>query len=171
MPLNREGIELLKADLRRYARHYNQSTFGEVTAECGTECCMAGLCLMRKMGMEEFNKYVRVVARLRSEAVLGHGLINERLAHDCVRAGAAQLGLEIDLDDYISGGGLLPHIFAPVSDWPSYLRVPYTKAAERHDHVAMAEAACRALDEMGPDGRLPWITPAEEAEGGVNAVE
>lgn len=146
MALKRDGIEQLKADLRANARHYNQGRFGVVTPECWTEACMAGMCLMRRIGIDAFTQ------RVIHSPVGGIG----RFIDDCLLAAAEQLGLELPTDDLSE----LPLIFADSSYWPDDLRYRYKRAEARHDHAAMAEVACAALDRIDENG---FIRDAFEA--------
>lgn len=139
MPLNLEGIAQLKADLRANAKHYNQQNFGIVTPECGTEACMAGMCRMREVGLEAFTKSVRPVE---------HEGFND-FVEECVTAGVAQLGIE-NLKDY--DGAETPPIFESYHAWPTDLLEAYQEAEEEHDHAAMAEVACAALDRIDEYG-------------------
>jgi hypothetical protein len=152
MALNREGIEQLKADLRANAKHYNQNKFGVIKNACGTEACMAGMCLMRVVGIEEFT------ARVQKNN--GYTTPEDPFIDDCLRAGAEQIGLTIlsedeyeeiadDADMETDG---LPPIFSASDFWPVTLRYRYEDAQARHDHEAMAEIACEALDMIDENG-------------------
>jgi hypothetical protein len=154
MPLNKKGIEQLKADLRANARWYNQSTFGELVdgEECGTECCMAGACHLRKVGAEEFTRQLGELAKERSRVCLDEQYdVEEQFMQACIAAGAEQLGID---DNYER----LPQIFAPVSDWPRDLGDAYRKASYAYDYQGMVEAACAALDRLNDDGTIKGAT-------------
>jgi hypothetical protein len=146
--MNKAGIEQLKADLRANAERYDQSDFGAITKDCGTEACMAGFCLMRQLGFDEFTERVKATGSwwLRHDIWL-------TFRQACLRAAVEQLGLEIlpDNDE-------VPPIFGGAHDWPSDLCNAYSAAARRHDHPAMVEVACQALDRMDVHGFI-----AEEA--------
>jgi hypothetical protein len=149
MPLNREGIEQLKADLRANARHYNQQRLGEVNPDCGTETCLAGMCLMRSIGHDEFT--------LR---VLGMGTPWEEtfsaFKNDCFQAASSQIGLtmlaEEEYEEAAEGSDGLPPIFSSIASWPAELSGLYEEASRRHDHEAMVEIACVALDRIDENG-------------------
>lgn len=141
MPLNLDGIAQLKADLRANARHYNQQKFGIVTPECGTEACMAGMCRMREIGLEAFTKSIKP---------LDHEDFSDFVS-DCVAAGAAQLGLTLlSPEDY--GEGEIPPIFEAYHQWPEDLAEAFGDAMDKHNHAAMAEVACVALDRIDEHG-------------------
>lgn len=143
MPLSAEGIAQLKADLRANAKHYNQEKFGVVTPECGTEACMAGMCRMREIGLEAFTKSI--------EPQFSEGF--EGFVADCVAAGVAQLGITLlDPEDYDEGE--LPPIFEGYHQWPEDLSGAFGDAADKHDHAAMAEVACAALDRIDENGNF-----------------
>jgi hypothetical protein len=148
MTLNLEGIAQLKFDLRANAEHYNQDTFGEET-DCGTVCCMAGLCLRRQVGEETFKS-------LQDASVVHYE--RYRFGQTCVAAAAKQLGVAL-LHEWEYGAGGLPPIFANVVFWPSDLGDMYVQAHARGDQQAMAEVACMALDRMDDHG---LIGPAVE---------
>jgi hypothetical protein len=148
MALNQEGIAQLKFDLRANAERYNQDTFGMDT-DCGTVCCMAGLCLRRQVGDEEFKRDVQDASVVHHERY--------RLGQACVAAAAKQLGVAL-LHEWEYGVGL-PPIFANVVLWPSDLGYAYVQALARGDQQAMAEVACMALDRMDEHG---LIGPAVE---------
>jgi hypothetical protein len=135
MPINLQGVELLKADLRANAANYQQSTFGRI-AECGTMQCMAGFCRLREVGKEA---YTREVIR---DDVFDLQVL-------CVSSGAGQLGIDCAPED-------CPPIFDSYTEWPFDLREAYREA--RTD-IARAEAACAALDRLNDDGS---IKPLEE---------
>jgi hypothetical protein len=144
--MNKAGIEQLKADLRANAERYDQSDFGTITKDCGTEACMAGFCLMRQLGFDEFTERIKdngSWTTFRSDRWLA-------FRQACLRASVEQLGLEplleVDYDNW------LPPIFDTALLWPSDLRRAYSAAAERHDHAAMTEVACQALDRMDVHG-------------------
>lgn len=153
--MNIEGIEQLKSDLRRLARHYSQNRFGRITMECGTEACQAGICLIRKIGMEEFT--CRVV-----QAAEGDRRLEDRLMKDCIAAGVEQLGLTLLTDEEYRelaeedgiGDGALPPIFGSSYRWPEDLRDAMREAVKMRDHEAQAEVACRALDRIDDNGRF-----------------
>jgi hypothetical protein len=150
MPLSKEGIEQLKADLRANARRYNQSTFGELAGgeECGTECCMAGACHLRKVGAEEFMRQLGELAKERSRVCLDEQYkVEEQFMQACIAAGAVQLGID-DNHEW------MPQIFAPVSDWPRDLYEAYRKASDAYDYQAKVEVACAALDRLNDDGTI-----------------
>lgn len=147
MRLNQAGKDQLKADLRANAKRYTQNRFGVITKDCGTECCMAGMCLMRKIGAVAFEVEVR------------KGPMAESFINACLAAGAEQLGITmLDDDEYEEitredeDGTTLAPIFAQVKYWPEDLRADYEEAEEKHDHVGMAEVACRALDQIDENG-------------------
>lgn len=149
MPLNREGIELLKADLRADVRRYDQATYGEprFMAGCGTVCCMAGACLRRETGAEEFDR--RVMAIYRDD---GDGWNYEQFVAACVAAGVRQLGFEFNLlARYVNN---TPRIFCVPDHWPADLHHDYICAAAGDDHQALVEVACRALDRMDEYGNI-----------------
>lgn len=126
MPLNKEGIEQLKADLRASAKLYNQDTFGSVT-DCGTELCMAGMCLLREVGPQKY-KEISTQGPLLAEA--------------CLAAGERQLGIETDR---------FPTIFASADNWPEDLNEKYDSAKDGASRVV---AACEALDRLQLDGSI-----------------
>lgn len=141
MTLNLDGIAQLKADLRANAKHYNQQNFGVVTPECGTEACMAGMCLMRQIGLDAFTKSIKTM----KDAGF-HGFTSA-----CIAAGADQIGITLlEPDEY--GRGEVPPIFEVQTSWPEDLKDSYTDAKEKHDHAAMAEVACAALDRIDDNG-------------------
>jgi hypothetical protein len=150
MPLNKEGVELLKADLRADAKHYNQGTFGTTTAECGTECCMAGLCLRRSLGPIMFNQRVKHTEVGSEHAACAAYALLQR---DCLTVAMAQLGI-IAMRCYGITSPDCPPIFDIVDVWPAALRGRYDKASQLHDHAAMAEVACDALDSIDEYGRF-----------------
>jgi hypothetical protein len=141
--MNKAGIEQLKADLRANAEHYDQNDFGTITEDCGTEACMAGFCLMRQLGFDEFTERVKATGNWLTFSPIKW--LTFRRA--CLRAAVEQLGLEILPDD--AG---LPPIFSYIEAWPSDLRRAYSAAAVDHDHAAMTEVACQALDRMDVHG-------------------
>lgn len=149
--LNHEGIELLKSDLRTNAKHYNQQKFGQITPECGTEACMAGMCLMRKLGYEEFTKQA-----MKAVSDLSYGNDFRKFMDACLDSAAKQLGLtllsENEYESKTDGETELPPIFSEAGDWPEDLREEYYTADEKHDHQAMAEVACKALDRIDENG-------------------
>lgn len=130
--LNKAGIEQLKADLRAKPKRYNQDSFGKITA-CGTEMCMAGHCLARKLGLRRFN------------AKLKKGEINGRFDQQSIDAGIKQLGIR----KYC-----FPQIFRPPQEWPFDISNRYSYAENNHDHKAMVEVACEALDRLEIDGSI-----------------
>jgi hypothetical protein len=152
--MNKAGIEQLKADLRANAERYDQSDFGTITKDCGTEACMAGFCLMRQLGFDEFTERIKDNGSWLTFSPIKW--LTFRRA--CLRAAVEQLGLEILPDDGVLPpilGGVdagLPPIFSYVEDWPSDLRRAYSAAAVDHDHPAMVEVACQALDRMDVHG-------------------
>jgi hypothetical protein len=154
MPLNKEGIEQLKADLRANARWYNQGTFGELVngEECGTECCMAGACHLRKVGAEEFTRQLGELAKARALSLLDEQpKIEEQFMQACIEAGVAQLGIGNHYE-------CLPQIFAPAGAWPRDLGDAYREASYAYDYQGMVEAACAALDRMDDDGTIKGAT-------------
>jgi hypothetical protein len=163
MPLNLEGIAKLKATLRANARHYNQASFARTSASCGTECCLAGWCLVTKLGMEEVNDYVRELDD--SDRAFWYKF--DTMRDRCLAAAVDQLGVELlDAESYSLAASprnseSLPPIFADVRAWPLDLRHSYKEALVRHDHPAMVEIACRALDRMDVNG---FIRPEEAAQ-------
>jgi hypothetical protein len=145
MPLNQEGIAQLKADLRANAQHYNQNSFGKITPDCGTECCMAGLCFMRKVSVSKFNVIVKELA------VDDHdGVLYEQFVSACVHAGGVQLGLTMNAEYWAPTNDYLPPIFNNWTDWPRDLAAAY--AAAEYDPAATAEVACMALDRIDEYG-------------------
>jgi hypothetical protein len=147
MALNKEGIAQLKFDLRANAERYNQYTFGRET-DCGTVCCMAGLCLRRQVGEETFKRDVQY-------ALANYG--RHMFGQTCVAAAAKQLGVSLLHErDYVAR---VPTIFANVCFWPSDLGYAYVQALARGDQQAVAEVACMALDRMTEHG---FIGPAVE---------
>lgn len=149
MPLNKEGIEQLKADLRANAQHYAQNKFGNITSECGTECCIAGMCYMQKIGLPQFAELVK---QLKIDDQLMSWMLFDNFMEKCLTAASDQIGLEIlDKNDYHKTEGL-PPIFASSESWPVDLHNKYSIAEKKHDHVAMAEVACEALDRIDANG-------------------
>ena len=150
--MDMHGIAQLKADLRTNATHYNQNDFVITTPECGTEMCMAGMCLMRKTGKEEFDA---LVAKYPKNSQRFNEFVDM-----CLLAGAEQLGIELlsqeEYEDLSLEAGLdgdtLPAIFSKVSNWPDDLREEYEEYSERHNHIGMAEVACAALDRIDDNG-------------------
>jgi hypothetical protein len=148
MTLNLEGIAQLKADLRANAEHYNQNRFGKLTKHCGTECCMAGFCFMRKVGAAAFNALVKELSVDNRD-----GALYDRFTEDCVRAGCVQLGIVMDSTlERWKHPGHLPPIFDYWTEWPADLSAAYDAAEYDHDHAAMAEVACAALDRIDEYG-------------------
>lgn len=140
MPINQEGVEKLKADLRANAKDYKQQTFGRVSdyrdddSACGTEQCMAGFCYLREVG---FEKYVG--------AIRGDSDSMELL---CITAGAKQLGIDCDPE-------YCPDIFESHHVWPVDLGRAY-REAQTND--ARVEAACAALDRLNDDGSIKKLS-------------
>ena len=133
--MNKEGIELLKSDLRHYAKSYNQNTFGSTwlkgrseTSDRGTFMCAAGLCLMRKIGTQGFYERVK-------EAESNNYTFFVRFRADCMNAGIEQLGLGMGISS--------PDIFSAVEHWPLDLYREYEFA---ETPKALVEVACKALD-------------------------
>lgn len=160
MPLNKEGIETLKRDLRAEAARYDQSTFGsdrapKVTGEslCGTVCCMAGFCLQRRLGRAEFDRRVTSSITAMERAWRLEEACQERsdFVDACLTAAVEQLGLEYA---GFSFGGL-PPVLAGMGGWPADLHKRYHDAWLAGDHAAKAEAACDALDRMDDRGTFP----------------
>jgi hypothetical protein len=150
MPLNKEGIAQLKADLRADVRRYDQDTYGEprFMAGCGTVCCMAGACLRRETGAEEFDR--RVMALDHDD---GDGWNYEQFVAACVAATVRQLGIKFDLARCCTVSRT-PRIFCVPYHWPADLRRDYMSAANVDDHQALVEVACRALDRMDEYGNI-----------------
>jgi hypothetical protein len=152
MALNREGIEQLKADLRANAKHYNQDKFGDIKNECGTEACLAGMCLMRTVGLDKFTKLVKHADEKET--------VHSKFVNDCLQAGAEQIGLtllsEEEYEEIAAEGDMgsdsVPPIFSASDFWPVPLSDRYEDAQARHDHEAMAEIACEALDMIDENG-------------------
>jgi hypothetical protein len=129
MPINLQGVELLKADLRANAKDYKQSTFGRVT-ECGTEQCMAGFCYLREVGQEAY-----------VSTIIGNSDSMETL---CVGAGVKQLGIDCDPEYCLD-------IFGSHHQWPYDLTIAYINATPPEARV---EVACAALDRLNDDGTI-----------------
>jgi hypothetical protein len=146
--LNQWGVERLKADLRANAQHYNQSYFGTTNELCGTEACMAGMCFMRQLGFSAFTAKVTAVQKGNASWI--------RFSVDCVDSAAQQMGLELlGASDYYAihhNGGGMPPIFGDAENWPPDLATAYRIAKAKHDHPAMVEVACAALDRMDVHG-------------------
>jgi hypothetical protein len=154
MPLNREGIEQLKADLRANAKHYSQNSFGRIKPECGTEACMAGMCLIRKIGMDAFTQRTK------------EAMIDDRdgqftkFVNECLNAAADQIGLTVlDEQAYMDAAHAhdrhsdgLPPVFSSADLWPTELADKYGDASDAHDHEAMANIACQVLDRIDENG-------------------
>lgn len=150
MALNQEGIAQLKADLRANAKHYNQNSFCKTTPDCGTECCMAGFCLMRKVSAATFNALVKALpvdGRRNADGLY------ERFTEDCVRAGCAQLGIVVAARRR-NHPDALPPIFGSWKEWPFDLAAAYATADHNHAYADMAEVACAALDRIDEYGRF-----------------
>lgn len=159
--LNREGIELLKSDLRADAIHYDQRSFGSVTAPCGTVACIAGMCLRRAIGHDQFTARIRQLTE-----TTGNGWGD--FVADCLAAAIEQIGItvlprrqydRIAVDSHLESGGLPPIFCAPYY-WPPDLRKRYNMAAKIHDHAATVEVACAALDRMNEYGVLSLLPDA-----------
>jgi hypothetical protein len=133
MAINKEGVELLKADLRANAAAYRQNSFGTETT-CGTVMCMAGFCRIREVGQQQYS----------SEVMDG----GDALQDLCLESGIRQLGIE-DADV------CCPPIFEMHFAWPYDLKNSYQKANTDDKRV---EVACSALDRLQDDGSI-----AEEA--------
>jgi hypothetical protein len=144
MALNKEGIELLKADLRANAKLYDQNSYGHCDWECGTVACIAGTCLRRAIGTDAFTLAARVAG----------GNLDRNFVDNCLHAGAAQLGIVLAP---IDGHFKIPHIFMPASSWPADLWRQYAQAHMAYDHLAMVETACTALDRMDEYGEIKEI--------------
>jgi hypothetical protein len=157
MTLNKEGIAQLKFDLRANAEHYNQTTFGMDT-DCGTVCCMAGLCLRRQVGEETFKSWLQ-------DASVHHE--RYRFGQTCVAAAAKQLGVAL-LHEW-EYAVAVPTIFANVVYWPSDLGDMYVQAHDRGDQQAMAEVACMALDRMDEHGLIAKL-PVEVVEAQLCSI-
>lgn len=136
MPVNKKAIEQLKADLRRYARRYDQSTFGATDPECGTVMCMAGFCLWRKIGGKKFSETVR------KATFLSHAY--REFIKEAKVAGREALGLT----------RAEPLIFQSTERWPIDLRTRYLAARLEGDHRAMVEVACDGLDRLNENGSI-----------------
>jgi hypothetical protein len=163
MPLNKEGIAQLKFDLRSNAERYSQDTFGQLSAECGTVCCMAGWCLRREIGEQEF---AYVVLNLIWVA-------RDTWQRKCIFVGARQLGITLLPDTGTICRGV-PQIFMGHSHWPLDLGRRYSDAMTafpNSDHHAMVEAACDALDRMDEYGNIAALPAAKSVEYGLSAIE
>jgi hypothetical protein len=166
MALNKEGIAQLKFDLRANAERYNQDTFGRESKDCGTVCCMAGLCLRRQMGDEEFKYGLQRVFTNGSYYKFGRV---------CIQAAAKQLGMvllsekEYSMLMYRREGlhgttSTMPAIFSSVDYWPRDLRHMYGWAYCKGDRQAVAEVACMALDRMDVNGFIAELAVKEVVE-------
>lgn len=132
--LNTEGIELLKADMRANANAYKQETFGhrvrDMTDSDNTlVLCMAGFCLIRKVGQTAFENML-----------IKDGFFAEK----AVKAGIEQLGI-------IPIKKMVPCIFNYVEYWPQDLRARYNEAITQQERV---EVAWAALDRLRIDGSI-----------------
>lgn len=139
MPINKEGVELLKADMLANSGAYFQDCFGEIIAtysECGTIQCMAGFCYLRKVGESLFKAALN--------PVYGDEFVFE---DECVKSGIAQLGIKQKQEWY----GVVPKIFCGASLWPVDLGNAYEDAVTGRERV---EVACRALDRLNEDGSI-----------------
>jgi hypothetical protein len=128
-----EGISLLANDLIEYSANYNQFKFGAIT-DCHTECCMAGLCYIRK-----FNKTGRGLDLLTKRIEKNTYLVTDALAY-----GKSQLRLSESRTL-----GILPLIFASALHWPADLYSLYLS----EDRVL---SALYALQRMLPDGSISY---------------
>jgi hypothetical protein len=175
MPLNKEGIAQLKFDLRSNAERYSQDTFGQLSAECGTVCCMAGWCLRREMGEQAFAYVVLNLIWVTQPTWQRH----------CIFVGARQLGITLLPNTGIIGRGTTgiigrgapqilmgaPQIFMGHSHWPLDLGRRYADAMAASDHYAMVEVACDALDRMDEYGDIAALPAAKSVEYGLSAIE
>lgn len=146
MPLNKEGIETLKADLRHDAMRYKQSTFGQFDDDCGTQCCLAGMCLLRKVGQQEFHSIVR-------DAI--YNMDKSEIYNLSMQAAAEQLGIELLTDHQyfdLTDETCMPPIFAETDCWPEDLEERYYDAYSNYDYEAAVEVACEALDRIDVHG-------------------
>lgn len=126
MGLNKKGIRLLADDLVARQKMYDQSTEGGIEA-CGTVCCMAGLCYVRKVGLRAFSRMVK-------NGVIGMNVhrYSEKL-----------LGLPVPEYGF-------SNIFGYVCAWPADLRKEYESDGPRWRVIA----ALKALQRLLPDGSI-----------------
>lgn len=122
--LNRKGIMLLADDLVAHQKRYMQETWGKKT-DCGTVCCLAGFCYLRKIGLRKFESELRFD--------LDDGAVRD--------AGCGQLGLRM-----IN----FPQLFCPVDQWPSDLSDEYQSNGPRWRVIA----ALKALQRLRLNGTI-----------------
>lgn len=135
MAINQLGIQLLADDLVMNTEMYRQDVF--VTRdECGTACCMAGLCLLRKVGADQF--YARFGFRL-----IYPPSLTAQFAEAAEAAGREQLGLN---------SKNFPRIFMAAAQWPTDLAVRFREA--RPSRAKQALIALHALQRTYGDGSI-----------------
>lgn len=145
MGLNRAGIQQLVDDLRASCAStellYDQGTFGSIRtnrdAECRTECCMAGLCLIKEIGLSDYQTLV-----------LQHHIDSESVfVVSALSAGRRQLGIDPQV--------LAPQIFEGVIFWPHDLRrVMCLATAWPGNYERRVEVAIAALRRLHADGSI-----------------
>ena len=141
--MNQDGINTLAADLLATLEStshltYDQDEFG-TEAECGTVCCMAGLCLIRKVGRAASSGVISVFWGSASS----------------LEAGVEQLGLVTNV--------LSPIIFSGASNWPKDLSRRYYAAA--NSRLERVNVALDALARLNEDGSIRELSVDKESTG------
>lgn len=138
MPINKEGVELLKSDMRANPRAYEQMNFGRIATEneCGTAQCMAGFCYLRKVGILYF------IEKLKDDSESPG-----QFEISCAEAAMDQLGIV----RYDPKKVRLADIFRGPFAWPSDLADAFDSSDTSSERV---EVACRALDRLNEDGSI-----------------
>jgi hypothetical protein len=124
MGLNTRGIRQLADQLVANKKLYEQGTFG-VKTDCGTVCCLAGFCYLRKIGSRKFNALVTK---------------EELEGDDCVKAGKKQLGIKASS----------PVIFQGLGTWPADLEREYRQNGPRGRVIV----ALKALQRLRGNGNI-----------------
>jgi hypothetical protein len=129
--LNRKGILLLADDLVAHKKMYDQDDIGRKD-ECGTFCCLTGLCYLREIGLMKFNQL----------------LVRDEFDQDtCATSGHNQLGLKIRKD---WSGVIFPQIFQNIDMWPADIREEY----ESNGPTWRVIAALKALQRLRLNGSI-----------------
>ena len=140
---SKEGVLRLADLLIHNINHYLQRVFVNQN-ECGTICCMAGLCYANEIGVRKFNSIAKKIYE--EEGPTGRG---RELTTECVLAGERLLGL---LKRYSPQYGYgFPDIFSDPTDWPMDLMEEYGKASSNKERVI---AALKALSRMDARGEI-----------------
>jgi hypothetical protein len=145
MGLNKKGILQLAEDLISHRKRYDQNNWvsyrdkesGYPKSECGTVCCMAGFCYMRKVGVRKFNSLVKK---------------EETRNYEIVSSGISQLGIKYSGPDWTDrlGGPDWPIIFGGDDAWPSDLSDGYDSSEDQDRYIV----ALKALQRLLPDGSI-----------------